>query len=80
MVPPPQNLHVESRVKPSKIPNPISPNNILFVKQRETVKFPQKLFLHLVTLIPVCLRDLPFSELGPKTQSTQKTSIPSQLT
>jgi hypothetical protein len=65
---------VDLRPNPKKIPNSISPEKILFVKQRKIVKFPQKLFLHLVTLFLVCLRDLPFSELAQKIQSTQKTS------
>jgi hypothetical protein len=65
---------VDPRVNPKKIPNSISSKKILFVKQRKIVKFPQKLFLHLVTLFLVCLRDLPFSELAQKIQSTQKSS------
>jgi hypothetical protein len=64
--PPPHKPHVEPPVKNSKITKPNSPNNILFVKQRKSLRFPQKQEPHLVTLIPVCLREHPFFELSPK--------------
>jgi hypothetical protein len=66
--PPPHPLHVDSHPKTSKIPNSNSPQRNLFVNQREFPKFPQNSFIQLVTQFPVCLRELPFSELGPKTQ------------
>jgi hypothetical protein len=62
MVPPPQHPHAEPRAKLQKTSNSNSPNQILFVDQRKTVKFPQNKFLHLVTHFSVCLREHPFSE------------------
>jgi hypothetical protein len=45
-----------------------------FAIQRRIQKFLQNIKLQLVTLISVCLRDLPFSEPGPKTQFPKKLS------
>jgi hypothetical protein len=62
---------VDPRANHQKIANSNSPNQILFVIQRKTAKFLQKQFPHLVTQFPVCLRDLPFSELAPKFSNSQ---------
>jgi hypothetical protein len=70
--PPPHLPHVEPRAKVQKTSNPNSPQNILFVNQREIVKFPQNKELQLVTLFLVCLRLHPFSELSPKKIQTLK--------
>jgi hypothetical protein len=50
-------------------PNPNSPNLISFVIQRRILKFPQNIFVHLVTLFPVSLRLLPFFERSSKPQN-----------
>jgi hypothetical protein len=71
VVPPPHLPHVEPRPKVQKTSNPNSPQNILFVNQREIVKFPQNKELHLVTLFPVVLREHPFSEFAPSKSSTK---------
>jgi hypothetical protein len=65
---------VDPPANPQKSPNLNPPTRILFVNQREPLKFPQNKKLQLVTLFSVSLRVLPFSELAPKIQSTQKTS------
>jgi hypothetical protein len=80
VVPPPHKLHVDPRVKPQKIPILNSPVSILFVNQRETTKFLQNFFLHLVTLFSVRLRVLPFSEVTPQNQITKNLFKVPQLT
>jgi hypothetical protein len=72
MVPPPQWFYVDPRSNPSITPISNSPKIFLFVIQRKSLKFPQIKFLHLVTLFPVCLRVLPFSELLLKKFQTLK--------
>jgi hypothetical protein len=71
VVPPPQQPHVEPRVKPKKTPKSDSPNSILFVNQRRILKFPQNTNVQLVTLFPVDLRVLPFSEFPLKKSKPQ---------
>jgi hypothetical protein len=65
---------VGTRPNPKKKPIPNSPIKNLFVKQRETLKFPQKQKLQLVTLFSVRLRQLPFSEPPQKNSNQSKLS------
>jgi hypothetical protein len=69
--PPPHMSHVDPRANSQKRSKLNSSHQILFVKQRRTAKFPQNIVLHLVTLFPVELRVLPFSELSPKNSKPQ---------
>jgi hypothetical protein len=74
MSPPPQWAHVDLRTKTKKTTNLNSPKFILFAIQRKNAKFPQNIFLHLVTQFPVVLRVFPFSEISPKKPILQKLS------
>jgi hypothetical protein len=64
--PPPQYLHVSPRPKHQKILISNSPKTILFAKQHRISRFPQNIVIHLATLFPVDLRELPFSEFSSK--------------
>jgi hypothetical protein len=64
------------RPNPKKTPIPNSPKKILFVKQRENLKFLQNIKVQLVTLISVYLRMLPFSDRPPKSPINQKIPKP----
>jgi hypothetical protein len=74
---------VDNRPKPQKNTNLNSPKSILFAIQRKIPRFPQEQKLQLATLFPVCLRELPFSELAPKIQipknHSKTASIPVKL-
>jgi hypothetical protein len=74
MVPPPHIPTPPTAQNPKKRVKSNSPNIILFTIQRKTPKFPQNKKVHLVTLFLVHLRELPFSELGPKIPNPQKLS------
>jgi hypothetical protein len=74
---------VDPRVKSQNRPKSKPPILILFGNQRKIPKFPQNIFLQLVTLFSVYLRVLPFSEVQPKTRKPKNLSnfrsIPSNL-
>jgi hypothetical protein len=72
--PPPQWTHVDSRPKHQKSSNLNSPQKILFVKQRKSLKFLQNKKVQLATQFSVRLRVLPFSDQPPKFPISQKLS------
>jgi hypothetical protein len=65
---------VESRPQPQKNPILNSPTLFSFAIQRKIAKFLQEQKLHLVTLFPVEIRVLPFSE--PHSKNPEKKTSP----